>query len=77
MSKKAYLKVYRCVGMEGSPSIVVSPSPDDPKRVRLTNSDEESRKWFGGLNMSMDTQMARKLAEALIACADEIEGMLP
>ena len=73
MSKKAFIDTVRQVGMEGHPHLTVGPSPDCPGFVMLEALGPMAKQWFGKCCLSLDPLLARKLAEALIACANEFE----
>ena len=73
MSKKAFMDIVRQIGMEGDPCLTVSPSSDCPGFVMLEALEPKAKEWFGNVCLTIDSSMARKLAEALIACADESE----
>ena len=73
MSKKAFIDTVRQVGMEGNPHLTVWRSPIGPGLVTIEAIEPTAKEWFGDCCLTMNSSLARKLAEALIACADESE----
>ena len=51
----------------------VHPWPEDPSAVALGNANRNSVYYFGRIDLAMDTEFARQIGLALIACADEID----
>ena len=65
------MTVIRLVGMEGKPPLTIA--VDSPGYITMKADSEASIAWFGSVDWNLDSSLARKLAEALIACADESE----
>lgn len=74
MSDTHYIDVIRLVGRNGDPPLTIRPWPDAPEVVELCAADEDAQDHYGRASIPMSAQMARLVAAALIACADEIEG---
>jgi hypothetical protein len=53
--------------------IQVGPDGDGLDLVELRVSDEESKKYYGDVRITLYPAQARLLADALLACADEME----
>lgn len=71
--KQAGIDVVRIVwGAEYEP-LYVEPSADCPGYVRVLAKTEESQEFWGKVDFSMPAEMARMLARAILACADEQE----
>ena len=45
--------------------------PDAPDYLEMRTTDPLSKSWFGSINMSMTTEYAEALGNALIAAAKE------
>jgi hypothetical protein len=51
----------------------VGPDGDSLDLVELRTVDEESKKFYGDVRLTMHPLQARQVAAALLACADEME----
>ncbi|WP_186202352.1 hypothetical protein [Burkholderia gladioli] len=70
-------EVVRKVYDEGSGHAVsIGPSADFPGNVMLY-VEKPSIEYFGGLRLDVPAEMMRQIGEALIAAADEAEGLSP
>lgn len=69
--KTSGIDVVRIVWMAEYEPLHVEPSADVPGYVRLLAKTPEAEKFWGVLDASMPAEMARLLASALMACADE------
>jgi hypothetical protein len=71
--KEAGIDVVRIVwGAEYEP-LHVEPSADCPGYVRVLAKTPESEEFWGKVDFAMPAEMARQLAKAIVACADEQE----
>lgn len=64
--------IRRTQNSEGR-TIDVRPWPDAPNFVQLVTEGEDNIKYFGEIELPMEPEFARKIGEALIACANEID----
>jgi hypothetical protein len=69
--KTAGIDVVRIVWSGEYEPLHVEPSADAPGYVRLLTKTPESEEFWGKADLVMPAEMARMLAKALIACADE------
>ena len=68
------IDIIRHVYSEDSHYITVRPWPDSPDVVCLCTDTNNNEEYYGVVNITMSPKMATKLGEALIACANEING---
>lgn len=54
-------------------SVEVKPDADALDMVRVCTSDPKSQEYFGKFDFNLTPEMARSVARAMIACANEIE----
>ena len=66
--------VIRRVQNNDGEKLDICPWHDDRSLVVLKNSDPESAKYLGNIELFMFPAFAREIGKALIACADEIEA---
>jgi hypothetical protein len=71
MSKQAGIDVVRIVWMAEYEPLHVEPSTDCPGYVRLLAKTEASQEFWGRVDIAMPVEMARAVAAALEACANE------
>lgn len=70
--KPVYTETIRRVYVEGeNKCLSVGPWSEVPDYLALYAEGKENRDWFGNVNLSMTSEYARKLGQALIAAADE------
>jgi hypothetical protein len=69
--KQAGVDVVRIVWAAEYEPLHVEPSADGPGYVRLLTKTKESEEFWGRVDITMPVELARALAAALVACADE------
>lgn len=69
----AGIDVVRIVWSAEYEPLHVEPSADCPGYVRLLTKTKESEEFYGKVDVTLPVDMARMLAKALQACADEQE----
>ncbi len=71
-TEKAYMDTFREVGMEGTdPPLTVGPDSDALGMVRIFAKSDEAAEYWGRIDLCIPPAMARAMAKALMACADE------
>lgn len=75
MSYPVETDTIRRVQNEDGYTLDIRPWPDAPDTtVALMNSSSNtSKKYFGTIEVVMNTEFARQIGEALIQCADELD----
>lgn len=74
MSYPVVVDKIRRIQDQSGHTLDVRPWPDGPNSVGLMNSSKESEEYFGGVEVVMDPEFARLIGQALIECADEVQG---
>ena len=69
----AFLDVVRHIGISGDPPLSVRICPDYLEAVLLSTESQESKEWYGYIDLPMKPDLARNLGQALIDCANEID----
>ena len=72
--KKSGIDVVRIVWTEAYEPLHVEPSADCPGYVRILAKTPEAEEFWGRVDLSMPAEMARLLASAIVACADDNES---
>lgn len=54
--------------------LTVRPSPDFPEGSVLLTTEKSEEEYFGQLRIDLPAAFMRKIGEALIACAAEVEA---
>jgi hypothetical protein len=68
------IDVIRSVWMAEYEPLHVEPSADVPGSVRVLAKTKDAEDYWGKLDITLPAEMARLLAKALVACADEQEA---
>jgi hypothetical protein len=71
--EKAGIDVVRIVWSAEYEPLHVEPSADAPGYVRFLAKTKEAEEFWGKVDVTMPPAMARMVAKALIACAEEQE----
>jgi hypothetical protein len=69
--EKAGIDVVRIVWSAEYAPLHVEPSAEGPGYVRILAKTDESAEFWGKVDLLLPADMARMLAKALTACADE------
>ena len=75
IEKKHEIETNYLVYFAGEPRhMIVRPDQDGLGTVEvLTGKDKESKDWFGDVRFNADSAFMRKLAEAIVRCADDLD----
>lgn len=75
MIEKTWVEMVMRVGTteEVNAFVEISPDGDGLGLVHLCCPTEKGKGWFGNFNFSLSPEIARQVAKAMIAVADEIE----
>jgi len=69
------LEVHRKVFDDGEGHfLTVRPSPDYPDGSVMLSAEKSEEEYFGALRLDLPAAFMRKLGEALIATANEVEA---
>ena len=73
MTGKVETDVIRRVFAEDSKGacIEIGPWPDDPAFLELRAASDDSKRWFGPINLSMSPDFAEALGKALLDAAKD------
>ena len=72
--EKAYMEIIRLVGQEGDAPLSVGPDADGIGLVRINTNSVAAEEYWGKVDVCFTPAIARLLAQALIAAADEVEA---
>ena len=70
---KVETDTIRQIYSEDGPFVTIKPWADVPNCVELVTVGEKNEEYFGKVNFVMSPDLARAIAHAMIACANEIE----
>ena len=73
---KAYMDTYyKCGGEDDDAELTVGPDPHGFGCVRLFAATEQDKANWDDLDLLMPPALARKIGEALLLAADEVENV--
>lgn len=64
-------KIYKIFDDEGQ-YLTVQPSPDIEETVEFLADGEDNKEYFGDIRLVLDPELAKKIANALLSCADDV-----
>lgn len=69
--ERSGIDIVRIVWHEEYEPLCVEPSADCPGYVRVLAKTDDARTFWGPVDLAMPAEMAKKLGQALQACAGE------
>ena len=72
--EKAYMETIRLVGQYGDEPLTVGPDADRLGLVRINANSVAAEEYWGKVDVCFTPAIARVLAQALLAAADEVEA---